>query len=216
MPLKNLLNSLPKTNRSIKSRKILKNENIVETSKKFGREYFDGSREYGYGGYVYDGRWKKVARDIVSFFGLKKKDKLLDIGCAKGYLVKDLLDLGIDVYGIDISEYAIKNCHPDVVGRIYLGNAKKLIFPSKSFDAVVSINCIHNLKLAECKKAIKEISRVSKSNKNYIQVDSYRNKQDKKLFLDWVLTAETPFYPEKWVDIFKQCNYKGYWNWTIL
>jgi ubiquinone/menaquinone biosynthesis C-methylase UbiE len=216
MPFKNLLSSLPSVKRSLSERKYKKNSRIIKVSKKFDKEYFDGTREFGYGGYKYDGRWKPVAKDIISFFNLKKKDKILDIGCAKGFLVKDLLDEGIDAFGVDISEYAIKNCHPDIIGRVSLANAKKLPFPSNSFDSVISINCIHNLKLLECKKSIKEISRVAKSNKNFIQVDSYKNIKEKKLFLDWVLTAETHFYPAKWIEVFKKSSYKGYWNWTLL
>jgi ubiquinone/menaquinone biosynthesis C-methylase UbiE len=216
MPFKNLLSSLPNIKREITQRKLKKNLEIIKISKKFGKEYFDGTREFGYGGYKYDGRWKSVAKDIVNFFKLNKNNKILDVGCAKGFLVKELLDQGIDAFGVDISEYAIKNCHPDVVGRVSLANANKLFFPASSFDAVISINCIHNLKFSECKKAIKEIMRVSKSNKNYIQVDSYKNSKEKKIFLDWVLTAETHFYQDKWVAVFKDCRYKGYWNWTFL
>ena len=216
MPFKNLLNSLPDVKRKVRERKLKKNLKIIRISKKFDKQYFDGTREYGYGGYKYDGRWKSVAKDIVSFFKLNKKNRILDVGCAKGFLVKDLLDLGMDAYGIDISKYAIKNSHLDVKDRVFLGNAKNISFPSNFFDSVISINCIHNLKLIECKKSIKEIMRVAKSNKNFIQVDSYRNKDEKKLFMDWVLTAETHFYTSKWTEFFSECGYNGYWNWTIL
>jgi len=216
MPFKNLLSSLPDTKRKISARKFKKTSKIVKISKKFGRDYFDGTREFGYGGYKYDGRWKPVAKDIIKFFKLNKNHKVLDIGCAKGFLVKELLDEGINAFGIDISSYAIKNCHPDVVGRVSIANANQLFFAKSSFDAVISINCIHNLKLSGCKMAIKEIMRVSKGNKNYIQVDSYKNDNEKKMFLDWVLTAETHFYPDEWIYLFKKCGYKGYWNWTLL
>ena len=117
MPYQNLLISLPSVKRSILRRKK-KKINSIKIAKKFGKEYFDGTRNCGYGGYYYDGRWKTVARDIINFFKLKKNDKVLDVGCAKGFLVKDLLDQGIDAYGIDVSNYAIKNCHPQVLGRI--------------------------------------------------------------------------------------------------
>ena len=215
MPYQNLLISLPSVKRSILRRKK-KKINSIKIAKKFGKEYFDGTRNCGYGGYYYDGRWKTVARDIINFFKLKKNDKVLDVGCAKGFLVKDLLDQGIDAYGIDVSNYAIKNCHPQVLGRIAYGNAKNLLFKNNSFDAVISINCIHNLKAKDCEAAIKEIERVSKSNKSFIQVDSYQNIREKKLFLDWVLTAKTHYYTDKWIEIFKKCGYTGYWNWTIL
>ena len=103
----NLLNSLPKPKRSINERSKKKSKKIITISRKYGKLYFDGPREYGYGGYYYDGRWKSVAKDIIKKYKLKKGQKVLDIGCGKGFLVKDLVDLGIDAYGLDISKYGI-------------------------------------------------------------------------------------------------------------
>ena len=215
MPEFNLLQTYPKANRNIASRKKFKTKKIISLSRQYGKHYFDGARKYGYGGYYYDGRWKKVAKEIIKKYKLKKGDRVLDIGCAKGFLVKDLVDRGIDAYGIDISRYALLNCHEDVVGRLQLGNAKKLPFPDKSFDFTISINTIHNLSPKDCILALKEMKRLSGS-KSFVQVDSYRNKNEKKLFLNWVLTAFTHFYPNGWKKIFKKANYKGDYYWTIV
>lgn len=211
----NLLNSIKKINRSVLERKIKKNQKVINISRKYGYEYFDGDRMYGYGGYKYDGRWVSVAKRIKKIYKLKKKAKILDIGCAKGFLVKDLIDLGFDAYGLDISEYAIKNSHEDVVGRIHLGNAKKLPFADNTFDFVISLNTLHNLEKKDCKVALKEIVRVSKK-KSFIQVDSYRDKKEKKIFLDWVLTAKYHDYPNNWIKLFKSSNYNGDYYWTIV
>ena len=108
----NLLRSLPMSKRNLKARESAKTQEHIRISREYGQEYFDGPREYGYGGYRYDGRWKPVAKDIIEHFKLNKGDRVLDIGCAKGFLVKDLLDLGIDAYGVDVSEYALQNCMP--------------------------------------------------------------------------------------------------------
>ena len=77
-------------------------------------------------------------------------------------MVKDLLNLGMDSYGLDISEYALENADKELSGRLHLGSADKLPFNDNSFDAVLSINTIHNLNKKNCIKAIKEIERVSK------------------------------------------------------
>tara|TARA_B100000787_G_scaffold170019_1_gene163487 strand:+ start:20404 stop:21054 length:651 start_codon:yes stop_codon:yes gene_type:complete len=215
MPLVNLLKSLPKSKKILQLRKKKNNKTIIVASQ-FGKDYFDGTREFGYGGYYYDGRWKKVARDFKKFFKIKKNHKVLDVGCAKGFLLKDFKDIGVDCYGIEISNYAIQNCHKDIQDKIFFGNAKKIPFPDNFFDVVISINCVHNLKLADCIKAIREINRVCKTKNCYLQVDSYNNVYQKKIFNDWVLTAKTHFYPKKWIEIFNKCNFKGYWNWTIL
>ena len=211
----NLLKSLPTSKRNIKDRQTQKTEDHIRISRLYGKDYFDGKREYGYGGYKYDGRWRPVAKDIVSHFKLKPGDRVLDIGCAKGFLVKDLLSLGIDAYGLDISEYALENCEPEVTGRLHLGSAHKLPFPNKSFSAVISINTIHNLEKDECFLALKEIERLSPG-KGFVQVDSYLDEEQKKVFDNWVLTAKFHDYPKNWIKLFKSAGYTGDYYWTII
>ncbi len=181
----------------------------------FGEMYFDGPREYGYGGYRYDGRWKSVAQDIVDHFGLKPGDRILDIGCAKGFLVKDLLALGINAFGIDVSKYALLNCEPEVIGRLQIGSAEDLPFPDNSFDAVIAINSIHNLPRLHCMKAVQEMERLAPG-KGFIQVDSYHNDEQKEIFESWVLTAQFYDYPAGWIKLFQEAGYTGDWYWTVF
>jgi ubiquinone/menaquinone biosynthesis C-methylase UbiE len=210
-----LLRSLPKGKRNVKVRENAKTADHIRISKEYGQMYFDGPREYGYGGYRYDGRWQPVAKDIISHFGLKAGERLLDVGCAKGFLVKDLVALGIDAYGVDISQYAIMNCEPEVVGRLQIGNAERLPFPDKSFDAILSINTIHNLSRDRCKFALQEIQRLAPG-RGFVQIDSYRTEEQKKVFESWVLTAEFHDYPEGWIALFNEAGYTGSYYWTIL
>ena len=182
---------------------------------KFGEMYFDGPREYGYGGYRYDGRWKPVAQDIIDHFGLKPGDRVLDVGCAKGFLVKDLLALGIDAYGIDVSKYALLHCEPEVIGRLQIGSADDLPFPDNSFDAVIAINSIHNLPRLLCMKAVQEMERLAPG-KGFIQVDSYHNEKQKEIFESWVLTAQFYDYPKGWIQLFTEAGYSGDWYWTVF
>tara|TARA_Y100001970_G_C14259265_1_gene878339 strand:+ start:9933 stop:10589 length:657 start_codon:yes stop_codon:yes gene_type:complete len=217
MPKFNLLSSIARPKRSITERKDSKTQDHINISRKYGREYFDGPREYGYGGYKYDGRWINVAKDIIKHFKLIKGQKVLDVGCAKGFLVKDLFDLGIDAVGIDISDYAIKNSMSDIKNRIFKASADNLPFKDDFFDAVISINTIHNLERERCKKSIEEMQRVSKNKKNlFIQVDSYNNEKQKKIFESWVLTAKFYGYPSEWLELFKECNYDGDYFWTVI
>ena len=211
----NLLKSLPKSRRNIRNRKKSKTSKHIQVAKEFGKMFFDGPREYGYGGYSYDGRWKPVAKDICNHYKLKKNDKFLDIGCAKGFLVKDMLSLGIDSYGIDVSDYAIKSSEKETFGRLHKGSAILLPFPDNAFDCVVSINTLHNFNKSDFILALKEMIRVGK-NAFFIQVDSYLNNLQKKKFEDWVLTAEYHDYPEGWIKLFKKAGYKGDWYWTIM
>lgn len=211
----NLLRALLKGKRNVQARASAKSEDHVRISREYGEMYFDGLREYGYGGYRYDGRWQPVARDIVEHFGLKPGDRVLDIGCAKGFLVKDLLALGIDAFGLDVSEYALKRCEPEVIGRLHLGSAEHLPFPDGSFAAVISINAIHNLPRNLCSQALTEMQRLAPG-KGFVQVDSYRNPKQKELFESWVLTAMFHDYPDGWINLFKEAGYTGDWYWTIV
>jgi ubiquinone/menaquinone biosynthesis C-methylase UbiE len=211
----NLLRSLPKGSRNVKARESAKTEEHIRISREYGEMYFDGPREYGYGGYRYDGRWIPVAKDIITHFDLKPGDRLLDVGCAKGFLVKDLLALGIDAFGIDISEYALMHCEPEVVGRLHLGSADHLPFPDQSFAAVICINTVHNLTYNRCVTAVREIERLAPG-KGFIQVDSYRTQEQKDIFESWVLTALYHDYPEGWQRLFQEAGYTGDWYWTII
>jgi SAM-dependent methyltransferase len=214
----NLLRRYPAAKRNVQKRSQAKTEDHIRISRKYGFDYFDGSREYGYGGYRYDGRWLPIAEDFIAHWGLKPDMRVLDIGCAKGFLVKDLMKAcpDLEAFGLDISEYALMHCEPEVVGRLHLGNALKLPFPDKSFDAIVCINAIHNLDRAQCLNAIREIERVVREGKAYIQVDSYRTPEERELFLDWVLTANTHDYPSGWKQIFEEAGYTGDYYWTFI
>lgn len=211
----NLLRSLPKGRRNITARQTLKSDEHIRISREYGEMYFDGPREYGYGGYHYDGRWQPVARDIVEHFDLKPGDRVLDVGCAKGFLVKDLVSIGIDAYGIDISEYGLMHCEPEVVGRLHLGSADHLPFPDASFAAVLSINTIHNLDRDRLVVALREIQRLAPG-KGFVQVDSYHTPEQKDIFESWVLTARYHDYPVGWKAVFDQAGYTGDYYWTII
>lgn len=213
-----LLRSLPATKRNVKQRAEGKDPAVVATAKQFGEMYWDGPREYGYGGYHYDGRWRPVARDIIEHYGLKPGDKVLDVGCGKGFLVKDLMleCPGLEAFGLDISHYAILHAPEELTGRLHLGTGEKLPFPDKSFDCVISLNTIHNFPRPGAVKALAEIERVCKSNKSFVVVDSYRTPEQKEIFESWVLTAEFHDYPEEWFKVFDEAGYTGDWNWTII
>ena len=212
-----LLAHLPKTQRNIAKRTAAQTPQNVATAREYGQQYFDGPREVGYGGYRYDGRWIPIAQDIVRHFNLKRGDRVLDVGCAKGFLVKDLMKVcpGLEAFGLDISEYALTHCEPEVVGRLHRGNADRLPFPDNSFSAVISINTIHNFERADAVRAVREVERLAPG-RGFIQVDSYRTPEQRELFMSWVLTAKFHDYPDGWRKVFAEAGYTGDYYWTIL
>jgi len=181
----------------------------AKRAKKFDFDYWDGDRKFGYGGYKYDGRWSVFAKRLIDYYKLEKKQKVLDVGCGKGFLLYELIKEipELIVKGIDISKYAIDHAKKEIKPFLELGNAKKLPFEDNEFDLVISINTIHNLLCYDLEKAIKEIERVGK--KKYIVADAYRNDEEKTNLLYWQLTCECFFTPEEWQWWFDLCKYKG-------
>ncbi|XWZ94678.1 methyltransferase domain-containing protein (plasmid) [Azospirillum sp. B2RO_4] len=214
----NLLGRLPRTRRNVQARQAAQTDENIAVAREYGQAYFDGPREVGYGGYRYDGRWIPIAEDIVAHFGLKPGDRVLDVGCAKGFLVKDLMKVcpGLEVFGIDVSEYALKNCEPEVVGRLHLGSCVSLPFPDDSFQAVISLNTIHNVAQPDAVRALREIERLAPGGKSFVQVDSYRTPEQRALFMNWVLTAKYHDYPDGWIATFREAGYTGDYAWTIV
>jgi ubiquinone/menaquinone biosynthesis C-methylase UbiE len=217
MPQLDLLRALPKAKRNIQKRAEAKDPAVVAAAKEYGEMYWDGPREYGYGGYRYDGRWRPVARDIIAQYGLKPGMRVLDVGCGKGFLVKDLMleCPGLEAFGLDVSHYALMHCPPEVVGRLQFGSAESLPFPDASFDCVISLNTIHNLPRPQAVTAMREIQRLS-GGRAFVQVDSYLTPTQKEIFESWVLTAEFHDYPDGWLKVFEEAGYTGDYDWTII
>jgi SAM-dependent methyltransferase len=212
----NFLDSVPKVVRNIGARKINKEANRA-AALKFGREYFDGTREQGYGGYSYDGRWQKVAERLIEHYGLKAGDRVLDVGCAKGFLVHDLRAAlpGLDVVGIDISAYALENAKPEAAPYCFRADCREIPYEAGSFALVLAFNTIHNLDYQGCAQALREIERASR-NHTFVQVDSYRDETERALFEDWMLTAQTYLMPDGWHAMFSEVGYTGDYYWTTL
>ena len=182
----------------------------AELAKKWDFDYWDGDRRINYGGYKYiEGRWEKVAKLMIDHYNLKAGDKILDVGCGKGFLLYDFTKIlpGLEVYGLDISKYAIENSKKEIKDRLILGDATKLPFEDNSFDLVFSLNTLHNLECFNLDIALREIERVG--NNKYICVESYRNEIEKANLLYWQVTCEAFNNSNEWEWWFKNSGYTG-------
>jgi SAM-dependent methyltransferase len=212
-----LMINYPKAKRNVEERGASKSEEDRALARKFGKDFFDGDRKNGYGGFNYMPRfWQPVIPTFQEYWNLNSKSSLLDVGCAKGFMLYDLTLLipNITVSGIDISEYAIENAVEEIKPFVSVANATSLPYEDNSFDVVISINTVHNLEREECAKALQEIERVSRG-KSFITVDAYRNEEEKRRMFDWNLTAKTIMSVEEWEMFFKEIGYTGDYYWFI-
>ena len=212
-----LLKNYPKTKRDLKQRADSKTEADRAIARQFGKEFFDGDRNHGYGGFNYMSRfWQPVIPTFKEHFALDENSKVLDVGCAKGFMLYDMQQLipGITIRGVDISEYAVENSKEEAKEFLCVANAKELPFEDNSFDVVISINTVHNLERDECAKALQEIERVSKG-KSFITVDAYRNEEEKEAMYAWNLTAKTIMSVDEWIAFFDEIGYTGDYYWFI-
>jgi len=213
----NLLENYPKSNRKVVERGSLKTHEDQEIARKFDKRFFDGSRNHGYGGFNYNKRfWENVIPDFQHHWGLAKGDLILDIGCAKDFMLYDMQHIipGIEISGIDISEYAIANAMEEVKEFCQVGNAKSLPFDDKSIDVSISITTLHNLEQKDLETALLEIERVSKRG-SFITLDAYRNNEEKDRMEAWNLTAKTVMHVNDWKVFIQDIGYTGDYYWFI-
>tara|TARA_B100001123_G_C15287500_1_gene1016152 strand:+ start:1217 stop:1882 length:666 start_codon:yes stop_codon:yes gene_type:complete len=210
--LKNFVTSLhQQTKRNYIERMMNDKVNCTLIAKKYDREYWDGDRKYGYGGYKYiPGRWKPVAESLIENYKLKSGSKVLDVGCGKGFLLYEmkLLVPDLEIKGFDISKYGIENSHKEIKPNLFIHKAEDPFpYKDKEFDLVISLGCLHNLKIFETIKAIKEIERVGKQ--GYIMLESYRNENELFNLQCWALTCQSFLDHESWKWIYNYFGYNG-------
>lgn len=207
------LEKYPKGKRDPAARALEKTPEDIAIARKFGKEFFDGERRHGYGGYsAAPERWYGVSLDMKRHYG--DLDSVCDVGCAKGGLLRAFKNRWpyMFVTGCDISEYAVGLADKDL--NVKVGDCRKLPFASDAFGLVVSINTIHNLDRAGCIKALQEIQRISRG-RCYVTVDTYRNDEEKQRMFDWNLTAQTILSTGEWLDLFKEAGYEGDYGWWV-
>lgn len=212
-----LLINYPRSKRNVDERGATKTEEDRALARKFDKAFFDGDRSHGYGGFSYNPRfWQPVVPTFQSFYELTDQSSVLDVGCAKGFMMHDFSELipGITVKGIDISKYAIDTAMHSMQPHVQVANAIELPFADNSFDLVISVTTVHNLDRAECIQALKEIERVSRKN-SFITIDAYHNEDEKIRMNAWNLTAKTVLHVDEWRELFREAGYTGDYYWFI-
>lgn len=213
----NLIENYPLSKRNVEERGHEKTESDRAIARRFDEEFFDGDRKYGYGGFNYHPRfWEPVIPTFMNYYDLHKDAKILDVGCAKGFMLHDFKRLHpkLNVRGIDISEYAVNNSKEEIREYLDVGCASNLPYEDNSFDLVISTTSIHNLPMELCAKALQEVERVAKG-KSFVTLDAYRNDEEKKRMEAWNLTAKTYMHVNEWKKFFDDIGYTGDYYWFI-
>ena len=212
----NLMDRYPKSSRPIEERGRAMSAISSEKAREFGKDYFDGDRLTGYGGYYYSPRfWTDTVRRLRDHYDLVPDASVLDVGCAKGFMMHDfkILMPDLNIRGVDVSQYAYDDAIEDMRPYIDIGNAKDLPYDD-SFDLVISINAIHNLALDECRKSLREIERVARRHA-FITVDAWHNEVERINLEKWKLYAVTYMHVDDWKALFDEVGYNGDYFWFI-
>ena len=199
-----------RTKREYLPRMIDDKVHCMRKAKEYEADYWDGDRRYGYGGYRYDGRWKPLAQRVIDHYGLTKDSAVLDVGCGKAFLLHELRALlpGIRLAGCDISRHALREAPESVRGDLFHHRAQDpLPVGDKAFDLVVSMGCLHTLRVFELSTALGEIQRLADN--AYVLVESYRDEQELFNLQCWALTCESFFDDAEWVWLYERFGYTG-------
>ena len=180
-------------------------------AREYGRDYWDGDRRYGYGGYRYiEGYWTPVAQALIDHYDLRDGAKILDAGCGKAFLLYELKRLlpNALIAGFDISEYGLAAAPEEVRSHLFRHRAQDPYpFDDGHFDLVLSLGTLHNLRIFELQAALQEIQRVGKS--KYVAVEAYRSELELFNLQCWALTCESFFHTSEWVWLYHHFGYTG-------
>jgi len=182
---------------------------------KLDKEYYDGDRNNGYGGFRYDGRWKKILPRIVERYHLTSDSAVLDLGCKKGFFLHDLKATipGIKVKGIENHSYPVEHAMSSVKNELIISPYEQLPFEDGEFDFVMAYASIYMLNLKGVMDTLREIQRVG-NGKSYITIGAYHTKDERDLFLDWTLIGTTVLHVDEWLEVFKETGFTGDYYFT--
>ena len=212
-----LMAAYPRSRRGVEQRMAERTEQDRQIARRYGREFFDGERRHGYGGYAYHPRfWQPVVPAFIERYGLEPGQRVLDVGCAKGFLLFELQQAvpGLEVVGVDISPYAVDHGKAEVRSRLAVADAVALPFPNDYFDLVISLTTVHNLADADLDRALGEIERVGRG-QAFLTVDAYRTDEERRRVEGWALTAHTILHVDAWRERFDAAGYSGDYFWFI-
>lgn len=187
------------------------NSNLLGASLKtfYDKDYFESGNKSGYKNYnkgfnYYRNRVRDYQRAFHLLTNFRPK-RVLDIGCAFGYVVISLRSLGVEAYGVDISEYAINNSPLKVRPYLKIADMVNLPFDDTYFDLVVSYDVLEHIHASNLPPVLKEIKRVSSKNL-YFEIFSDNNIN--KIFKINDSSHVSVYKSFFWKNLFKKAGFK--------
>jgi hypothetical protein len=173
------------------------------------KNFFDGERKYGYGGFVYDGRNKTVAENLVSNYRLGDNSKVLQVQCEKGFLLYELQKINSSFYliGTETSEYAIKNKFQYLNCPILNLQDHNLPFSKHYFDLIVVIGYAYTLSLQNFVQFIHQCNNLSRN--VFLTLATYDTPSDYFVLRKWSLLGNLIFLKQEWLELLDELNFNG-------
>jgi SAM-dependent methyltransferase len=172
--------------------------------------YYDGDRRNGYGGFAYDGRWRRLIPRLAARYGLDARSRVLDIGCKKGFFLHDLKEAfpGITAKGVENHPYPLETGLESVRADMMLSPYHSLPFDDDSFDFVLAFSAIYMQTLGDVLKTLREIQRVGRG-RAYVTVGAYSTMREREQFERWTLLGTTVLHVDEWMEVFQAAGYTG-------
>lgn len=183
----------------------------------YGFNYWDNP-EYGvgYGGYTYDGRYGDCVDRMIEHYQLTPGMSVLEIGCAKGFVLHEFHKRGMTVSGIDLSLYAVENAMEGVRPHIINGSCESLPWPDDSFDFVYSKETLPHLTEVQLSMAIAEAQRVCRSGHIFFEIQVSNHERGRELIKAWDETHLTIRSTDWWRHFLSDLDFKGQVNFKLL
>ena len=180
---------------------------------KYGFSYFDDvDYGVGYGGYQYDGRYAECVNKMIEYYNLTKGDSILEIGCAKGFLIYEFYKKGMNIAGIDLSNYAVKNAVKETKQFLVQGSCEQLPWKADSFDLVISKDTLPHLRPEKIPLVISEVQRVCRNSNIFLEIGVTDDEQGRELMKTWDETQQSIQNAFWWRQLLDSCNFRGQIN----
>ena len=181
----------------------------------FGYDYFDNPKSgRGYRGYVYTGRYYETAKKIIDHYKLKPNSKILEIGCAKGYLLYEFFKLKMDVVGYDISRYAVDNCIEELKEMIFLGRVNDINENDNIYDLAIAKEVLSHMAIDDILFTINKLQNISKN--IYLVLQTVSEKKKANDMQSWDCTYKTMMIKKDWEKVLSSCGFHGDYQFNYI